>query len=82
MTNIYPQIVSVFYSLLIIFSFCLKKKIRSIENKLFGLMIAGNFIGLLLDIIAFILVKNACTLLITHFVCKLILIYLLKHLLL
>ena len=77
MTNIYPQIVSVFYSLLIIFSFCLKKKIRSIENKLFGLMIAGNFIGLLLDIIAFILVKNACTLLITHFVCKLILIYLL-----
>ena len=71
MTNIYPQIVSIFYSLLIIFSFFLKKKIHSIENKLFGLMIVGNFVGLLLDIVAFILVKNVPTLLITHFVCDL-----------
>lgn len=76
-TNIFPQIVSIMYSILIIVSFFSKQKIKSLENNVFGLLIVGNLVGLLLDVLAYICVRqlgpNSFA---SVFVCRMILIYL------
>ena len=74
--GICPQIVCVFYSLIIMCSFFHKKKIASIENNLFGLMIVGNFIGLFLDIISYLALMNEWNHTLGMILCKMILIYL------
>jgi len=56
MSNVYPQITSMFYSLMIMFSFFTKKKQKSIENTFFSLLIVINFIGLMLDVIGYYIV--------------------------
>ena len=76
MKNIIPQIVSLFYSLLILFSFFLKKKPQTMENNIFGLLIVGNFVGLWLDIISFMLVYLGINHSICVFFSRFILIYL------
>jgi len=76
-TNIFPQIVSFLYSLLIILSFFFKKKIISIENRLFGMLIIGNFCGLILDILAYFgVILFGLNSIFTIMICRSILIYL------
>lgn len=76
-TNIFPQVVSILYSLLIIISFFTKKQIKTLENNIFGLLIVGNFFGLILDIVAYIVVKYlGADLFISFLICRCINIYL------
>ena len=77
-TNVFPQVVSIAYSLLIIIAFFSKKKVRTVENNIFKLLIVGNFVGLIIDVIGYFVVKYlGSTHIITILVCRLILIYLL-----
>ena len=73
---IYPQIISSFYSLMIMVSFFSKKKFKTMENSLFGTMIVGNFIGLLLDIVAYVLAYYTGVGYLTTLICKFIQLYL------
>ena len=58
-------------------SFFTKKKIKSLENNIFGLLIVGNFFGLALDIVAYISVKYlGAETFISFILCHLVLIYL------
>ena len=76
LSMIYPQIISGFYSLLIMISFFSKKKIKTMENNLFGTMIIGNFIGLILDIVAYALAYHTGASYLTILTCKFIQLYL------
>lgn len=76
MSSYYPQIISLAYSLLVMCTFFLKKKLKTIENSIFGLLLAGNFIGLLLDIIGFYLAYNSSNIIVINIFAKLILVYL------
>ena len=76
MSSFYPQIVSMFYSILVMIAFFAKKRIRSIENKIFGLLLVGNFIGLILDVIGFSLVYLNANIILINIFAKLILVYL------
>ena len=76
MSSYYPQIISMFYILLVMLSFFLKKKIRTIENTIYSLLLVGNFIGLVLDIVGFYLVYHSENIVLINFIAKLILIYL------
>ena len=73
---IYPQIISVFYCMLIMISFFTKKKIKTMENNIFGTMIVGNLVGLFLDIIAYMSAYYTGASWITVFICKFIQVYL------
>lgn len=48
------QIASVFYILIVIFAFFLKKKVMTIENRLFGLLIIESLVGLIIDLIYYV----------------------------
>ena len=76
MTSFYPQIVSLFYSLLIIFTFFFKKKVNSIENSIFGTLLVSNFIGLILDIIGFYFIHIGVKDIFINLSARLILVYL------
>ena len=49
---------SIFYSILLIMIFLTKKKIKSLENNLYSILIITNFIGLIIAIACFYTVKN------------------------
>lgn len=76
MSVIYPQIISVFYSILIMCLFFLKKKINTIENNIFRLVLVGNFVGLLLDISAYFFSIIQKSDILSFVFAKLILVYL------
>lgn len=76
MTSIYPQIISLLYIVLIFITFFAKKKKITIENNIFSLMIIGNFIGLLLDVLSYFVVVYTDYHLLSNILCRAILIYL------
>jgi len=50
MSSLYFQILSLFYIFLVMMVYFTKKRVSSIENKIFSCIIVTNFFGLLLDI--------------------------------
>lgn len=50
MSNMSFLLCSLFYSLLIIFVYFHKKKIKTVENNLFTIILLANFVGIILDI--------------------------------
>lgn len=51
MTNMYFQIASFFYMIIILFIYFSKKRIKSPETKIFSIMSTVNFIGIIIDIL-------------------------------
>lgn len=74
-SNVYPQITSVFYILMIIAVYFSKKKIQSIENTIFSKLILLNLFGLFLDIFGMVEVKFFYSPIISFLICKFILVY-------
>ena len=52
MSSLYFQICSLFYIVLLNVTFFSKKRLQSLENKLFSYMIITNLLGIILDIIS------------------------------
>lgn len=78
MSSTFFQICSLFYIVLLIAVYFLKKPQPSIENKLFIIMAVANLIGLILDITSIYTIKIKDTIpFINNIVCKSYLIYLL-----
>ncbi len=77
MSSLYFQICSLFYILLLNVTFFSKKRLQSLENKLFSYMIVTNLLGIILDIIStYLAIINANYTLLIIF-CKSYLVYLL-----
>lgn len=77
MSSLYFQICSLFYIVLLNVTFFSKKRLQSLENKLFSYMIITNLLGIILDIIStYLAIINANYTLIIIF-CKSYLVYLL-----
>ena len=71
---------SIFYSILLIMIFLTKKKIKSLENNLYSILIITNFIGLIIAIACFYTVKNYEIIPITNYIIsRLYLIYLVTY---
>ena len=71
---------SIFYSILLIMIFLAKKKIKSLENNLYSILIITNFIGLIIAIACFYTVKNYEIIPITNYIIsRLYLIYLVTY---
>ncbi len=75
MNSIFFQILSLIYMLLLIILFFSKKRIHTIENKLFKILMISNLTGLLLDIITYFVALNNTLELIAMVLCRFILIY-------
>ena len=76
--SIYFQLCSLFYIFLLIVVYFSKKRLKSIENRLYILLAITNFFGLILDICSIFTIKNMSVYpKINFFVCKFYLIYLL-----
>lgn len=58
MSSLSILICSLFYSLLIIFCFFFKKRIKSKENKIFSIMLVANLCGIVIDIVSNTLAHN------------------------
>ena len=68
---------SLFYSILLIIVFFTKKRISSLENRVYGVLIVSNFIGIIIAIACYITVSNYDSLIaINYIVSRLYLIYL------
>lgn len=77
MSSLYFQICSLFYIVLLNVTFFSKKRLQSLENKLFSYMIVTNLLGIILDIIStYLAIINANYSLLIIF-CKSYLVYLL-----
>lgn len=77
MSSLYFQICSLFYIVLLNVTFFSKKRLQSLENKLFSYMIITNLLGIILDIIStYLAIINANYTLLIIF-CKSYLVYLL-----
>lgn len=77
MSSLYFQICSLFYIVLLNVTFFSKKRLQSLENKLFSYMIVTNLLGIILDIIStYLAIINANYTLLIIF-CKSYLVYLL-----
>ena len=76
MYNIFFQVTSLIYIVLIMFVFFFKKRQNSLENKFFSFLIVTNFIGLILDTIGFYVTITFGKCLVSYVLCKFILYYL------
>lgn len=77
MSSLYFQIGSLFYIILLLIIFFSKKRLKSLENKIFSIMIVANFIGVLLDIVSTYLAIIDANYFWLILFCKLYLVYLL-----
>lgn len=77
MSSLYFQILSLFYSVLLVIIYFSKKRFSSLENKFFSAMIITNFVGIVLDIVSTYLAIINFNINTVIFFCKLYLIYLL-----
>ncbi len=69
---------SLFYSLLLIIAFYSKKRIKSIENSVYSLLIISNFLGLIIAIVCYFTVLNYETMVaLNYIISRLYLVYLL-----
>lgn len=51
MTNLYFQVASLFYMLIVIFLFFSKRRVENVETKMFAVMSLVNVVGIVLDIV-------------------------------
>ena len=78
LSSVYFQIISLCYILMLIFVFFSKKRIDSLENKIYKFLLITNGLGLILDILSVYTIKYRNEMPITnYFVTKFYLIYLL-----
>ena len=78
LSSVYFQIISFCYILMLIFVFFSKKRIDSLENKIYKFLLITNGLGLILDILSVYTIKYRNEMPITnYFVTKFYLIYLL-----
>ena len=76
--SIFFQLCSLFYIFLLIVVYFSKKRLKSVENRLYILLAITNFLGLLLDIFSVLTIRNMNTHPILNFyISKFYLIYLL-----
>ena len=76
MSSLYFQILSLFYIVLIMIIYFSKKKMPTIENKIFSCLIIFNFVGMILDILStYLAVINYESIILIQ-ICKLYLCYL------
>ena len=78
LSSVYFQIISLFYILMLIFVFFSKKRINSVENKIYKFLLLTNCLGLVLDILSVYTIKYKTEMpIFNYFVTKSYLIYLL-----
>ena len=78
LSSVYFQIISLFYILMLIFVFFSKKRINSVENKIYKFLLLTNCLGLVLDILSVYTIKYKSEMpIFNYFVTKSYLIYLL-----
>ena len=78
LSSVYFQLLSLFYILMTIFVFFSKKRIDSLENKIFKYLLITNGIGLILDILSVYTIKYKNDMpILNYFVTKFYLVYLL-----
>ena len=78
LSSVYFQIISLFYILMLIFVFFSKKRINSVENKIYKFLLLTNCLGLVLDILSVYTIKYKTEMpMFNYFVTKSYLIYLL-----
>ena len=78
LSSVYFQIISLFYILMLIFVFFSKKRINSVENKIYKFLLLTNCLGLVLDILSVYTIKYKTDMpIFNYFVTKSYLIYLL-----
>ena len=70
------QICSLFYTVLLYISFFTKEKIKNFENKIFGILIVSNVVGLVLDIVTTYMAYVDVSFSYLNILCKIYLIYL------
>ena len=75
MQNEFPQIISLIYIVLLAFVFFLKKKPKSIQNRIYSYLVISNIFGLFFDILAFFTSSYMKESIVAVITCKLLLVY-------